>query len=213
MDHELGHYIWNTVENNTYMNWTEEDYLNFVQASDTDQERWRRIGGKSYESPGDWSDPLGFSGNFFSVNLERSRDYPKRFFNAANISGSCTTTIGVRFWFEFSQRLGDREGLEPGQKTPFAPVVANPIRIPAPDDWRGEVEEYARSFEGGEITRIKSAVFDERFEEAMGTTEATMVNEYNDYHVKIPGIETKDEFRTVWNGAQALTDRVVRAYR
>lgn len=209
LDYDFGHYIWTSILNSAYIDWTDNDHLNFAVASKRNQHRWRRSGGNSYESPDEWA--TATVGLNYVTHLRVNNDLKTAHISQTNVSGTSTTTLGVRYWFEFNQRLGDRDGLEPGEKTPAGPVVASPVRIPAPDGWRDDIQEWAGSYPGGEITRVKPAVFDERFSEVTGMSEAEAVNRFNDFHVKIPGIEDRDTLQQVWDESVQLVQRIVRS--
>ena len=208
VNYEFGHYIWTSILNSPYIDWTEDDQLDYAASSPYNSERYKRNGGNDYPSPAEWV--TGGVGLPLAVNLDHQTDYKRLTPDSTNIGGRSTTTLGTRYWFEFRQDSGD---VIPGEGLDVHPVDANPLRIPAPEEWRDEIREWARSYPRGEITRVKSAVFEERFAEAGfdGTSHAGKTHQ--DFHVKIPGIEDRDTLRQVWDESVELVQRIVRSER
>jgi hypothetical protein len=120
-------------------------------------------------------------------------DFSQNAVDTTVVSGSASTSLGTRFWFEIQG------------KDPDSPA-ANPIRIPAPEELRDDIREYAESY-GGEISRVKGVVFEQRF--GMGDTSEFGPN-HSDFHVEIPSIQSRGEVVDIMNGALDLTERAAR---
>jgi hypothetical protein len=200
----FGHTVWNSIRNSARMGWkADQDTLIFAVSSASRQESWERNPGPEYDDENEWVERGAIP---LARNLDFSSALDTLPARETNLSGSSTTALGTRFWFEFRQ---DSEITNQGKET--LPAEANPIRFPAADGDREMIEEWADSF-GGEIFRVKGAVFDEQFADA-GFDAGSPVGEFhNDYHVRITDIQSTGELEDVWNGAQDLMERVVRKH-
>ena len=204
----LGHEVWQAITRRTQVYFPDDKdlYLELYAAFNNfsaDPEKYRRYGTRptnqyfdadgdvqeveGYPRPGLWtqgqtlgSDRPGF-------------DFQQNTVDRTVISGSASTTLGTRFWFEIQGR------------DPDSPVV-NPIRIPAPEELRSEIKEYAQSY-GGELTRVKGVVFEERF----GMEETSEFGpDHSDFHIKVPSVQSRGEVVDIMNGALDLTERAAR---
>lgn len=211
VNYEFGHYIWTQIQNAPYVDWMDDDSLDYAVGSSS-SERYKRIPAGNYRSPADWTT----TGLNLSTNLEYANDLALNSPRFQQLGGACTTELGTRFWFEYEQRILDErpDDLVPGEPTPIGPAVADPIRIPAPESFREDIREWAQSYPGGEITRVKGAIFEERFADAgVEGPDSYVGKTHRDFHVKIPDIEDRETLRSVFDESVEMVQRVVRAER
>lgn len=203
----LAHRMWHEVSDRTRVYWPDDRdaYLELYQSLwGGETERARRYGDRPENSYfGDdgvvhvdgYPEPDLWTAGSITDTDNPGFVFKEKKVKMSNINGSAYTTLGTRFWWEITQR---------GRKEP---VEIDPIRIPAPEALRDDIEDWARDI-GGEVTRVKGAVFDERFGSVSGGGEAP--KGHQDFHIKYGGARTRDEVMGVFEGALDLVERGVR---
>ena len=209
----LGHEVWQEIGNRARVYWPDdrelylELYASFKGVGSRDPQRYRRYGDRpvntvftdngemgtedleGYPRPDLWTagQQLGSDSPGF--------DFQDNTLDQTIVSGSASTTIGTRFWFEIQQ---------PDASEPVAQV--NPIRIPAPDSFRGEINEWAEDV-GAEVTRVKGAVFEERFNTSSSRDRGFG---HQDFHIKYEDATSRSEILDVMRGALDFAERAAK---
>lgn len=207
----LGHEVWKAITDSPRVYWPDdrelylELYASFKGVGSRDPQRYRRYGDRPEQSyfteDGDVANVEGYPNpGLWTAGQQLGSDSPGFDFqdnrvDQTIVSGSASTTIGTRFWFEIQQ---------PDASVSEADI--NPIRIPAPDSLREPIREWADDI-GGEVTRVKGAVFEERFDTAGGGFNYG----HQDFHIKYEGATSRSEIMDVMGGALDFAERAARS--
>jgi hypothetical protein len=208
----LGHEIWQEITRRARVYWPDdrelylELYASFRGFGARDPTKYRRFGTRPeqtfFTDDGGVDEVEGYPNpNLWSQGQSLGSDSPGFDFqdntvDQTIVSGSASTTIGTRFWFEIQQRDADE---------PVAEI--NPIRIPAPDSMRDAINEWAENL-GAEVTRVKGAVFEERFNTETGND---FGYGHQDFHIKYENATSRGEIMDVVEGALDFAERAARS--
>jgi hypothetical protein len=208
----LGHEVWEAIARRARVYWPDdrelylELYASFSGIGSKDPQRYRRYGERPEQSffteDGDVEKVDGYPNpKLWTAGQSLGSDSPGFDFqdntvDQTIVSGSASTTIGTRFWFEIQQPDADE-----------AVADINPIRIPAPDSMREPINDWIDGL-GGEVTRVKGAVFEERFDTEGG---GDFGYGHQDYHIKYEGATSRAEIMDVMEGALDFAERAARS--